>query len=167
MEATRQRALDIAQLLADLAKGRDKRAPDDPVRGEFERHIATVRGFEAAAPLIAACLVDFGDPSEWPEDEPVADGTGGPSRVRFGMLKAATEAVPSALEVEFCIACAKHFKAGDLVLDDYGGGSLHADCAGPEPESYCNLETGESLKPGDPIPTPYAFEPLVLKASAA
>lgn len=46
---------------------------------------------------------------------------------------------------ECCIACAKPFKAGDKYLPDIGGGFVHMDCCGPEPESYVDLESGEQL----------------------
>jgi hypothetical protein len=46
---------------------------------------------------------------------------------------------------ETCIACEVAFKAGDEFLPDIGGGFIHMDCCGPEPESLVDLETGEPL----------------------
>lgn len=46
---------------------------------------------------------------------------------------------------ERCIACTEPFKVGDKYLPDIGGGFVHMDCCGPEPESYVDLETGEQL----------------------
>jgi len=40
---------------------------------------------------------------------------------------------------------------------DISGDLLHATCCGPERESYVNLETGEPLKDGEPIPKPFKF----------
>ena len=51
------------------------------------------------------------------------------------------------------------FIDGDEVLPDASGGYIHAKCCGPEPESYCNLETGEPLKAGDPLPKPFVWPP--------
>lgn len=52
-----------------------------------------------------------------------------------------------------CIACAKYFTEGDAYFADVSGGFLHAECCGPERESYVG-EDGEPLKPGDPLPEP-------------
>lgn len=73
-------------------------------------------------------------------------------------LKTAQAQAPQQDESERCMACAVAFKAGDLVLDDVSGGVMHIACCGPERESYCDLETGEPLAPGAPIPTGYAWE---------
>jgi len=53
-----------------------------------------------------------------------------------------------------CIACAVPFKDGDKYYPDIGGGSLHAACCGPERECYVDLETGEPIKDGEPVPEP-------------
>lgn len=60
-------------------------------------------------------------------------------------------------EPELCIACDMPFEDGDMVYwcsDDTG--HLHAECCGPERESYVN-EGGEPLKDGEPIPEPFAW----------
>ena len=57
-----------------------------------------------------------------------------------------------------CLACLGVFRLGDLVLDDAGGGTLHAACCGPERESYTN-SNGDPLGPDDPIPTGYRWAP--------
>lgn len=61
-------------------------------------------------------------------------------------------------EPEECIACEKAFVAGDRYFLDLSGGCIHADCCGPEREGYVNLETGESLAPGEPIQTPLIWD---------
>lgn len=55
-----------------------------------------------------------------------------------------------------CMACLVPFQDGDLVLNDAGGGALHAACCGPERESYTN-GNGDPLGPDDPIPTGYRW----------
>lgn len=60
-------------------------------------------------------------------------------------------------EEELCTACDVPFEDGDLVYwnsDDTG--HLHADCCGPERESYVNAD-GAPLKDGEPIPAPFAW----------
>jgi hypothetical protein len=60
-------------------------------------------------------------------------------------------------ERETCEACGDAFEDGDMVYwlaDDTG--HIHADCCGPERESYVG-EDGEPLKDGDPIPQPFAW----------
>jgi hypothetical protein len=61
---------------------------------------------------------------------------------------------PADADAVCCIACAIPFKVGDKYLADYGGGFLHAACCGPERESYVDLETGEPIAEGEPLPTP-------------
>jgi hypothetical protein len=60
-------------------------------------------------------------------------------------------------DVERCLACGGILLDDDLVYDDVGGGVLHARCCGPEREYYVNLETGETLAEGEPIPKPRVF----------
>lgn len=55
---------------------------------------------------------------------------------------------------EKCIACDVAMKNGDEYLPDLSGGAIHYACCGPERESYCNLDTGEPLADGEPIPAP-------------
>jgi len=55
---------------------------------------------------------------------------------------------------EACIACDVALNEGDPVYPDIGGGYLHAACCGPEREGYVNMETGEPIGPGEPIPQP-------------
>lgn len=59
---------------------------------------------------------------------------------------------------ERCVACDDPFKAGELVLPDASGGTIHAACCGPERESYTNAD-GDPLGPNDPIPTGYPWAP--------
>lgn len=54
---------------------------------------------------------------------------------------------------ERCIACAELMLIGQAYFLDVGGGVIHADCCGPERESYAHLD-GEPLEPDEPIPTP-------------
>jgi hypothetical protein len=60
--------------------------------------------------------------------------------------------------MEKCIACAVPFEAGDAYYDDVNGGGVHADCLGPERESYVGPD-GEPLGPDDPIPAPSIWWP--------
>ena len=55
-----------------------------------------------------------------------------------------------------CEGCGGTIKPGDLVYSDCDGGVLHAECCGPEPESFIG-DDGEPLKPGDPIPAPWTY----------
>lgn len=57
---------------------------------------------------------------------------------------------------EACIACGRPLKAGDLVYSDASGGHIHADCCGPERESYTGAD-GEPLKRCEPIPKPWKW----------
>jgi hypothetical protein len=41
----------------------------------------------AARELLEACLADFGEPDDWPDNEAVSSGDGGDSAVKFGMLR--------------------------------------------------------------------------------
>lgn len=59
-------------------------------------------------------------------------------------------------DVERCIACLIPFKEGDKVHDDTSGGQIHADCCGPERESYVG-DSGEPPREGEPIPEPYIW----------
>ena len=52
---------------------------------------------------------------------------------------------------ETCFACEIAFVAGDKYFSDVSGGFLHADCCGPERESYVNA-AGEPLGPDGAIP---------------
>lgn len=57
-----------------------------------------------------------------------------------------------------CLACDEIIQDDDMVLDDVSGDTLHVRCCGPERESYVkDLETGEPVAPGDPIPTGYRW----------
>lgn len=63
--------------------------------------------------------------------------------------------------IETCLACAKAFEPDDRVLFDVSGSYIHADCCGPERESYVkDVETGEPLGPNDPIPTGFRWGDL-------
>lgn len=53
---------------------------------------------------------------------------------------------------ERCEACDRIMQPGDPCYDDATGGVLHANCCGPERESY--TLGGRPLEPDDPIPEP-------------
>jgi len=61
-------------------------------------------------------------------------------------------------DAERCIACDKTLKAGERVLSDAEGGTIHTACCGPEREGYTK-GNGEPLGPNDPIPQGYVYEP--------
>jgi hypothetical protein len=61
-------------------------------------------------------------------------------------------------DIERCIACGGIVLDDDEVYDDAGGGIIHAKCCGPERECYVDLETGEPLKDGAPIPKPWKYK---------
>lgn len=64
---------------------------------------------------------------------------------------------PAAEDQVLCIACDIPFEDGDMVYwcsDDTG--HIHADCCGPERESYVNPD-GSPLKDDEPIPQPFAW----------
>lgn len=59
---------------------------------------------------------------------------------------------------ETCVSCGEILKTGDLVYIEHGeGGYICADCAPTDPESYVD-EDEQPLKPGDPIPAPFAYD---------
>ena len=60
-------------------------------------------------------------------------------------------------EDEPCIACDLPIKPGDPYYPDVSGGNLHAECAGPERESFTGAD-GEPLKDGEPIPKPSIWQ---------
>lgn len=60
-------------------------------------------------------------------------------------------------EEEACGICQVAFVEGDNCLTDINLGDVHAACCGPERESYVNLDTGEPLRDGEPIPTPWRW----------
>ena len=66
--------------------------------------------------------------------------------------------IPETEMTERCIACSAALKVGDLVLSDYSGGHIHADCCGPERESYVN-DDGDPLGPHDSLPVPFVWTP--------
>lgn len=55
-----------------------------------------------------------------------------------------------------CGICSLGFVEGDRCLTDVELGPVHADCCGPERESYVGAD-GEPLKDGEPIPTPWMW----------
>lgn len=56
-----------------------------------------------------------------------------------------------------CAGCGWTVSPGDPVYSDADGcGVLHAECCGPEPESFTDAD-GEPLKAGDPIPAPWTY----------
>ena len=59
-------------------------------------------------------------------------------------------------EATECEACGNPIKPGDPVYSEENMGVIHAECAGPEPESFVDAD-GEPLKPGDPIPNPWIY----------
>lgn len=66
-----------------------------------------------------------------------------------------------------CGICALGFVEGDPCLTDIDLGPVHAACCGPERESYVDLATGEPLKDGQPIPTPWIWSGLFAAKPAA
>ncbi len=66
-----------------------------------------------------------------------------------------------------CGICALGFVQGDPCLTDIDLGPVHAACCGPERESYVDLATGEPLKEGQPIPTPWTWSGLFAAKPAA
>ena len=127
-------------------------------RHEFCREFAqAISGaIEAAAPrgeitpaAYAYAVETWGD--VWVENE--ADGLR-----KFGALIA--DATPSGRAAEGgeddthrCGICDKPLIEGQMVLIDVEIGEVHANCCGPERDSYVkNIETGEPLGPNDPIP---------------
>jgi hypothetical protein len=68
-------------------------------------------------------------------------------------------------EMERCIACGGILLDDDLVFDDVSGGTLHQRCCGPERDSYVNLDTGEPLNDGEPIPAPRRYRAEQLTSS--
>jgi hypothetical protein len=78
------------------------------------------------------------------------------AREEFANLLRVLEPAPEE-PAEICEACGEPFEDGDLVYwmaDDTG--HIHADCCGPERESYVGPD-GAPLKDGDPIPEPFAY----------
>lgn len=75
--------------------------------------------------------------------------------VRF--LLASHPAGQSEDDADRCIACNKLLKAGERVLPDAEGGTIHAACCGPERESYTGADS-EPLGPNDPIPQGYVYQ---------
>lgn len=55
-----------------------------------------------------------------------------------------------------CFVCGKPFVDGDLYYPDASGGELHAECCGPDRESYTKND-GEPLGPNDQIPEPLVW----------
>lgn len=102
-----------------------------------------------SALLLAARAVHAVRPTNWDDDEDPAQ------REAWAALEAALK--PSDEDGEACGICALAFVEGDPCLTDVDLGAVHAGCCGPEPESYVNLDTGEPLKPGEPLPTPWIW----------
>ncbi len=69
-------------------------------------------------------------------------------------------------DIDICIACEKPLKDGDLFYEDVNEGPMHAECCGPEPESFVDKD-GEPLKPGDPIPRPGVYRSIRRRSDAA
>lgn len=59
-------------------------------------------------------------------------------------------------DIHRCIACGEPLEEGQDVYADADGGTIHAACCGPEPESYVDGD-GNPLNPGDPIPPPHKW----------
>ncbi len=78
------------------------------------------------------------------------------AREEFANLLRVLEPAPEE-EPEICEACGEPLEDGDMVYwsaDDTG--HLHADCCGPERESYVGPD-GAPLKDGEPIPEPFVY----------
>ncbi|HZG29914.1 MAG TPA: hypothetical protein VE079_15780 [Ensifer sp.] len=72
-------------------------------------------------------------------------------------VEALKKVIDRDLERDHCVACSKMLEPGDLVYVEHGeGGYICADCTGDDPESFVG-EDGEPLRPGEPIPTPFAY----------
>jgi hypothetical protein len=78
--------------------------------------------------------------------------------IRLRYLPPAVDA-SDAPDHPICDLCQKPLLPGDMCLTDYTLGTVHAACCGPERESYVDLETGEPIKEGEPIPEPYVWTP--------
>lgn len=57
--------------------------------------------------------------------------------------------------IDTCPICAVAFKLDDLCLSDIEMGTCHAACLEGSP--MVNLDTGEPLPEGAPLPTPYRY----------
>lgn len=77
----------------------------------------------------------------------------------YGRVPPARLRMVPADEAEHCIACDKPMKPGDLYYPDASGGEIHAECCGPERESYTGAD-GDPLAEGEPIPEPLIWEPV-------
>lgn len=62
-----------------------------------------------------------------------------------------------------CIACGKAVIDGNLFYEDMNEGPMHAECCGPERESFVGPD-GEPLKPGDPIAAPCVYRGIPARA---
>lgn len=103
----------------------------------------------ASALLLAARAVMAVRPSNWDDADDL-------------QALSAWTALEAALKPEDpddlgCGICALGFVQGDPCLTDVDLGPVHAGCCGPERESYVDLATGEPLKDGQPIPTPWIW----------
>ena len=53
------------------------------------------------------------------------------------------------------------FKKGDMVLSDMSGERGHVTCFGTDRSGFVrDIDTGEPLRPDDPLPTGELWEPL-------
>lgn len=174
--APSQSATDAVQTCLDIAADYWKSAGDTIV--DFDRPTAEERGRIQAATAITANLQSFWETlSQTPTPAPNALALSEDQiaavlhlvESRLCIIWAqvgAREAFSNELRVlepvgddeeELCTACDVPFEDGDLVYwnsDDTG--HLHADCCGPERESYVNAD-GAPLKDGEPIPAPFAW----------
>lgn len=82
---------------------------------------------------------------------------GEPRGSGYGLTAAGREL---ARGVERCGICSRAFREDDYVTDDVTEGSVHRACCGDEPESYVDLETGEPMPTGTPLPAGRRWAPL-------
>lgn len=76
---------------------------------------------------------------------------------RAASIRRALERLASFSDATLCIACQGRLRGGDRYYADASGGFIHADCCGPERESYTGAG-GDPLGPDEPIPEPSIWE---------
>lgn len=76
---------------------------------------------------------------------------------RAASIRQALERLATFSDATLCIACQGRLRVGDRYYADASGGFIHADCCGPERESYTGAN-GEPLGPDESIPAPSIWE---------
>lgn len=72
------------------------------------------------------------------------------------LIIAEIERIDRELNMDRCEACNEALREGDQVYWSTDGGYLHAECLGSDPENFTDSD-GNPLKPGDPIPSSFAY----------